>query len=338
MAKLATINVVLRKWGTFVPPQTIVPVAIAIASFLIDIKTPNDIADGFLYLLAVLSCVWVPRVNSALYTAFGLMLPMLLGTLASPASSLPLTGISNRVLGVVVMWLTAFVVWRNARLNRERERTLAKLERLRDASERAANAERIELSHWLHDGLAQQLVSVGWSLDRIANHVADERKVQSEARELRAVIDDALQTVHRKAVELRELDDELGELPILVEQHVTDFAHRTGLSVELSGTEYLGRIPTTYKLLCLRILQEGLTNVVKHASATRVRIEFGEKPQEIYITITDDGRGIDSDAQGKPGSLGLLGLHERLTAIGGSFTVSNATPHGAQIEARVPTE
>ena len=157
-------------------------------------------------------------------------------------------------------------------------------------------------------------------------------------RSLRGVIDDALQTVHRKAVELRELDDELGELPILIEQHVTDFSQRTGLSVELSGTTCLGRVPAIYKLLCLKILQEALTNVAKHASATRVWVRIREEPREIHITMTDDGRGIDTDARGKPDSLGLLGLHERLTAIGGSFTVSNATPHGAQIEARVPTE
>ena len=58
----------------------------------------------------------------------------------------------------------------------------------------------------------------------------------------------------------------------------------------------------------------------------------------IVITITDDGRGIDMAAPRKPDRLGLLGLYERLTAIGGSLTVSNAMPHGVRIETRVPIE
>jgi signal transduction histidine kinase len=320
------------------PPQIILPVGIAIASFLIDLKTPDDIADGFLYLLAVLSCIWVPFTTSALYTAFGLMLPMLVGAFVSPSIAPPWTAITNRALGAIVMWLTAIIVWRNARLIGDREHTLAELERLHGATERAANAERIELSRWLHDGLAQQLVAVGWSLDRIVRHAGDAKEVQAEARELRAMINGALKTVHRKAVELRKLDNELDGLPVLVERHVADFIGRTGLSVELSGTKKLERVPVTYTIVCLKVLQEALTNVAKHASASRILVQIGEESGAVHITITDDGRGMDMVATRNPERLGLLGLHERLTAIGGSLTVSNAVPRGVRIEARVPVE
>jgi signal transduction histidine kinase len=327
-----------RKWGPLVPPQIILPVGIAIASFLIDLNTPDDIADGFFYLLAVLSCVWVPCTNSALYCALGLMLPMLLGSFASQSSSLPWAGIANRMLGVIVMWLVAVVVWRNARLNRDREHTLVQLERLHDSTERAANAERIELSRWLHDGLAQQLVAVGWSLDRIRRHAPEVREVEAEARELRSIINAALTTVHAKAVELRKSDNEQDGLPVLVERHVADFIGRTGLSVKLSGTKCLDKVPVANTIVCLKVLQEALTNVAKHASASRILVEIREEPTAIQITITDDGRGIDIAAPRKPDRLGLLGLHERLAAIGGSLKVSNAVPHGVRIEARVPIE
>jgi signal transduction histidine kinase len=321
-----------------VAPQIVVPISIAITSFLIDLKTPDAIADGFLYLLAVFSCVWVPRTTSALYTALGLMVPMLVGAFASPSSASPWIAITNRALGAVVVWLAAILVWRNARLIGDRERTFAELERLHGASERATNAERIELSRWLHDGLAQQLVAVGWSLDRIVHHAADAREVQAEARELRAMIDGALKTVHRQAVELRKLDDEQDGLRALVERHVADFTGRTGLSVELKGAKILERVPVTHTIVCLRVLQEALTNVVKHAGAGRILVEVREEPEAIHITITDDGRGIDPLAPRNPERLGLLGLRERLTAIGGSLTVSNAVPHGVRIEARVPIE
>jgi signal transduction histidine kinase len=329
-------SAVLKKYTAFFPPQIILPLGIAAIAFLIDLLTPDDIADGFFYILAVVSCVWVPYANSALYTAFGLMLPMSLGFVVSPLAASPWTGIFNRVLGAMVMWLVAFVVWRNAHLMRDRERAMAQLEELHFAAERGVNAERIELSRWLHEGLAQQLVAVGWSLDRIASRTLDEGKVQAEASELRTTINDALRTVHRKAVELRKLESDPGGLPVLLERLVADFTARSGLSVELAGTKGLERIPDHYRILCLTFVQEALTNVAKHAGASRVLVEIGEEPAAIRISVTDDGGGIDAGARRKPDSLGRLGLHERLMAIGGSLMVSNVEPHGARVEARVP--
>lgn len=136
--------VLLRRCGAVFPAQIILPIGISIISFLIDLKTPENIAAGFLYLLAILSCVWVPCAKAALYIAFGLMLPMLVGAFASPSSSPLWTALTNRLLGVIVLWLAALMVWRNARLIRDRERTLAKLGRLHEATERAAKAERVE--------------------------------------------------------------------------------------------------------------------------------------------------------------------------------------------------
>jgi signal transduction histidine kinase len=331
-------NAVLKKYAAVFPPQIMLPFGIGITAFLIDLQTPDDIADGFFYILAVVSCVWVPYANSAFYTAFGLMLPISLGFVASPLASPPWTGIFNRVLGAIVMWLVAFVVWRNAHLIRDRERALAQLELLHRAAESGANAERIELSRWLHEGLAQQLVAVGWSLDRIASQSVDERKVQSEASELRITINDALRTVHRKAVELRKVESDPDGLPVLVGRHIADFTDRTGLPVDVGDTTGLDRVPVHFRTLCLAFIQEALTNVAKHAGASRIVIEIRGERAAIHIKVTDDGCGIDAGARRNPDSLGLLGLQERLTAIGGALMVSNVTPHGARIEARVPIE
>jgi signal transduction histidine kinase len=331
-------SAVLKKYAAFFPPQIILPLGIALAAFLIDLKTPDDIADGFFYMLAVVSCVWVPCAKSALYTALGLMLPMTLGFFASPLATPPWTGVFNRVMGAMVMWLVALVVWRDALLIRDRERALAQLEQLHSAVERGATAERIELSRWLHEGLAQQLVTVGWSLDRIASQSLDETRVHAEASELRTTINDALKTVHRKAVELRTLESDPEGLPIFVARHVADFIDRTGLSIEVGDTIALDLVPVHFRTLCVTFVQEALTNVAKHAGASRVVIEIRAELRAIHIMVTDDGCGIDAGPRWKPDSLGLLGLHERLTAIGGALTVSNAKPHGTRIEARFPIE
>jgi signal transduction histidine kinase len=166
----------------------------------------------------------------------------------------------------------------------------------------------------------------------------DERKVQSEASELRITINDALRTVHRKAVELRKVESDPDGLPVLVARHVADFTERTGLPVEVGDTAGLDRVRIHFRALCLAFVQEALTNVAKHAGASRIVIEIREERAAIHIKVTDDGCGIDAGARRNPDSLGLLGLQERLTAIGGALMVSNVTPHGARIEARVPIE
>ena len=329
-------NIDRRSW-TSPPPQTLLPVAIAAASLLIDFATPNDIADGFLYMLAVLSCTWVPRVNAALYTALGLMLPMTLGYFVSSPAARDWVGLTNRMLGAVAVWLVAHAVWRNARLARERGRTMRQLERLHDAAERAADVERVELSRWLHEGLAQELAVVGWALDRLARDAADGSTIRADAAELRGVIDSALRIVHRRAVELRKPEHEAGGLPVLVEGYAADFARRTGLSIQVTGSKCLDSVPLSHAILCLTVVQEALTNAAKHADAKHIHIECREEPHAVRIVIADDGRGIDPDARSRPDSLGLLGLKERLSAAGGALLVSNVKPSGALIEATIPT-
>ncbi len=312
------------------------PIGIAAVAFLIDLETPNDIADGFFYIFAVVSCAWVPQVKAALYTALGSLLPMLLGAIFSPPTALGWAGPINRVLGAILMGLVALIVWRNARSARDRELAMSQLEKLHGAAERAANAERVELSRWLHDGLAQELAAVGWALDGLARHAADEARVRSEAAELRSGVDSALRIVHRKAVALRDVEHELTGLPALVRRCAEDFARRTGLPVDMISLETLDLVPPSYAILCLKVVQEALTNVAKHADANHVRIECRHGPKAVRIEIVDDGRGIDTAARVKPDSLGLLGLNERLDAIGGTLAVSNVKPHGVRVEARVP--
>jgi signal transduction histidine kinase len=312
------------------------PVGITAGAFLIDLETPDDIADGFFYIFAVVSCAWVPRVEAAPYTALGAMVPMILGAFVSTPTAQGWVGPVNRVLGSILMWLVALVVWRNAHFARDRERAMNQLEQLHGAAERAADAERVELSRWLHEGLAQELAAVGWALDGLARTATDEAKVRSEAAELRLVVDSALHIVHRKAVALREVAPEPRGLPALVGRCAADFTRRTGLPVKIANSDVLELVPLSYANLVFKVAQEALTNVAKHARASHVRIECRNEPGAVRITLTDDGRGMDANARVKPGSLGLLGLNERLTAIGGALTVANAEPRGVRVEARIP--
>jgi signal transduction histidine kinase len=317
--------------------HALVPVAIGASAFFVDLKTPDNVADGFLYILAVLACVWVPGLRAAIFTAAGLMVPMVIGFLASPPPTSFWEAALDRVLGATVVWFTAVVVWRNARLVRDRDRTLGQLRGLHGAAERAASAERVELSRWLHEGLAQELAAVGWGLDRLTREVLPHEAIQAESGELRVIVNQALDTVRGKAGELRDGEAGAGvRLVTQLEQYIASFRTRTGLGTAVSGIGCLGALPSTHATLCFKVVQEALTNVAKHACASMVWLEFREGESAFHVCVTDDGCGLAAGARQKPDCLGLIGLAERLTAIDGVLNVTNSVPHGVRLLARIP--
>lgn len=85
-----------------------------------------------------------------------------------------------------------------------------------------------------------------------------------------------------------------------------------------------------------RITQESLTNAVKHAQATSVEIRLIQSGHNIELTVSDNGRGIDISDQGKQGSFGLLGIRERVTLLGGEFSIDGTPEKGTKISVRVP--
>ena len=138
-------------------PARCLPVLLSVGAFAVDLVTPDGVVDGLLYIAPVLGCLWVPAVNSALYTALGLMLPMSLGAVLSPSGAPLSVAIGNRCAAAAVLWLAAYAVWRNARSARARESSLSLLsERLR-AVESAVGEERAVLSDWLHRDISAEL-------------------------------------------------------------------------------------------------------------------------------------------------------------------------------------
>jgi hypothetical protein len=179
----------------------ILPILTAGAVFVIDLNTPNGIADGFLYVSAVLVCVWAPAANYAIYTALGLMFPMILGFILSPDGASMEMAAATRCVALVGIWFAAIAVWRKVR---ERNSTLAALQQqLRDI-ERAAEQERESLSDWLRQDVGPELTMVDWRLNHLSHHVRRGVALQSEALMLRRAIQRASHSVHGKMIRLRE--------------------------------------------------------------------------------------------------------------------------------------
>jgi len=208
----------------------------------------------------------------------------------------------------------------------------------RDALRRAVEAQELErrrLARELHDEIGQDLTSLLLSLRTI-----EEAKGPDELREatssLRELVVTALQDVRRLAVELRpKALDDFGLVPAL-ERLATTFAEQTGMVVELE--ERLGdrRLPTEVETAFYRIVQETLTNVVKHAQARHVSILLVWKEENATAVIEDDGLGFDPAASTE--GLGLLGIRERLDLLSGRLVIESAPGAGTTLVVEIPLQ
>jgi PAS domain S-box-containing protein len=186
--------------------------------------------------------------------------------------------------------------------------------------------ERTRIAREIHDSLGQALTAL--KLHLAAAHEAAARGsagVADRLSETAQVVDDIVKGVRRIATELRPpILDQLG-LPAAIEWVAHDFARRTGI---LCGTTIVpvdAAIPAEFATALFRIVQEALTNVARHADATRVDIRLDVKSDVVTLEVTDDGRGITEAAASGPGSLGILGMRERAAAQRGVLEVG---PHG----------
>jgi signal transduction histidine kinase len=198
----------------------------------------------------------------------------------------------------------------------------------------AQEQERARLARELHDETGQALTSILLGLKPLEDEAtSDDHRVRVGA--VRELVVATLQDVRRLAVELRPAAlDDFGLVPA-VEHLATTFREKTGIEVALEasiGTERLGAgLETTL----YRIVQEALTNVVKHADARRVSISLVRKSGSISAVIEDDGRGFDID-EARPGTLGLLGMRERAGLVGGRISIESRPGAGTTVAAEVP--
>jgi signal transduction histidine kinase len=149
-------------------------------------------------------------------------------------------------------------------------------------------------------------------------------------------IDQTLNAVRRIATSLRpSVLDQLG-LAAALEWQGQEFRTRTGIEVKMTISSDGAAIPDDLGSSAFRILQESLTNILRHARATQVTILLDQKPDELLLEITDNGVGAPPQCLDGTKSLGVVGMRERALACGGEFTVSGYPNHGTTVSLRVP--
>ena len=207
----------------------------------------------------------------------------------------------------------------------------------RDALRRVVDAQELErarLARELHDETGQALTSILLGLKHLDDVIeTDDARVATAA--LRELVVTTLQDVRRLAVELRPsaLDD-FGLVPA-IERLAGTLAEQSELVVDLEARLGEQRLPAEAETALYRIVQEALTNVVKHASARRVSITLVRKQGFAVVVVEDDGLGFDPRTT-RTGSLGFVGMRERVELVGGRLTVESAPGAGTTIAAEVP--
>jgi signal transduction histidine kinase len=198
--------------------------------------------------------------------------------------------------------------------------------------------ERTTIAREIHDELGQSLTALKMDIGGIL----DEREIQPERGaklrgRIRETLDEMVRSVQRISSELRPsaLDD-LGLVETL-ETEARVFEERTGIECELSfgpdGIEVDDRAAS----VIYRIVQEALTNVARHANATRAEIRLRRRADETILEIRDDGRGITPEEKSRPSSLGLIGMRERAALLGGVVHIEGIAGSGTIVSVRMPS-
>jgi signal transduction histidine kinase len=216
-------------------------------------------------------------------------------------------------------------------------------EQLRQLSRQILSAqeeERREISRELHDVIAQTLTGINVRLAALAKEAAINTKgLDRNIARTQRLVEKSVDIVHRFARELRPaVLDDLGLIPAL-HSFVKIFSQRTRIHVHLKAFAAVEQLDTARRTVLFRVAQEALTNVARHAQASRVEVSVQKLPEGICMKIKDDGKSfqVDRVLYGKGSKrLGLLGMRERLEMVGGHFGVESVQGKGTTIIAQFP--
>jgi signal transduction histidine kinase len=225
-------------------------------------------------------------------------------------------------------------------------KTTAMSEELKLMSQELINVqeeERKRISRELHDEVGQILTAITLNLELMKKGLgpADERMLREKIGDTERLASEMFGRIRTFLGELRPAAiDDLG-LAVVARKLLKDFTNRSGLRVEISGElDLLNRLGHDRRIAAYRLMQECLTNVVKHAHATTVRVAVTKAGEGVRIEIADDGDGFDHDqTAGGPrrrSGMGILGMRERMELVGGQFQMESVPGRGTNVVATMP--
>lgn len=202
------------------------------------------------------------------------------------------------------------------------------------------DAERVRLASAIQDDLGQLIAAASLSLQQVLSKLDAASTAEPGLRDTIQIIGQVLQRLRGMTLDLHpSLLDDLGLVAALrwyLRQHVQS----NRLQIRLVVDPAIGRMPTSLERGCYRLIQEALTNVVRHAQATRCWVMLQLQDGALHVIVSDDGVGFDVQAAyagaTQRGSLGLLAMCARAQALGGQVLVESWPGHGAEVRACLP--
>jgi two-component system, NarL family, sensor histidine kinase UhpB len=234
-------------------------------------------------------------------------------------------------------------VWRDITERKHSERQLQEqAERLQMLSRRLLDAQELErraVARELHDEIGQVLTAVKLSLQAIAHRLQPAAEVPELADSIE-IVEHAIQLVRNRSMDLRPaLLDDFGLVPAIrwyLERH----AAHAKFVIELSADPLMARSPPAVETACFRVIQEAVTNAMRHSGAKTLHIEIRHEDSGLRCAILDDGVGFDVDGARQRalagGSIGLAGMQERVEFLGGSLEIESWLGQGTRIGVLLP--
>lgn len=251
---------------------------------------------------------------------------------------------------VVAVYVIRFMRSFDTEITRQIEELQA--ERLQEAQRREAlrgdllrrvvsaqEAERQRIARELHDETGQKLTAIGLGLQGVTGAMDKNiRQAGKTLRKLQQLTADSITELQRLIADLRpsHLDD-LG-LPAAVRWYLGEIHERTGMTVKFSVDGRERQLPESINIALFRIVQEALTNVVKHARVESAQVQLCFEDDNVMAVVSDNGRGFDMPRLGSEGrkSWGLLGMRERASLLGGHFTIDSFPGNGTIVKVSIP--
>jgi len=214
-------------------------------------------------------------------------------------------------------------------------RSRARLAELTDHIEQVKEQERARIAREIHDDLGGNLTAIKMALSMLAARLPSEQPALLEkASYLDDLVDRTIDAVHRISLDLRPSTLDLGIVAAL-EWQAREFEKGSGIACVFRSAEREIELDPDHAAALFRVFQEALTNVAKHAGATRVTVTLRRQRQHLTLAICDNGRGIAPADRLKPASFGLRGMSERARALGGTLTLSAAPGGGTMVTIKI---
>jgi signal transduction histidine kinase len=199
--------------------------------------------------------------------------------------------------------------------------------------------ERAGIAREIHDVLGQQLtvmkMDVSWLNRKIET---EDPGIKSRIGNMLQSLNEIVKTIRRISSELRpSILDDLGLVPAM-EWHLKEFENRSGIRSTLHTDTITHNLNNAAKTALFRILQESLTNVAKHSQATEIVIRLEENADDVKLTIEDNGAGFEPENIKEKRTLGLLGMNERASMIGGRYEIQSSPGKGTVVRVSIPVK